>query len=482
MKFYWKRHQILFTTLLAVLALGLVFTGVLACAGKQSMEAVAIRTLAAEAEDTLPPGDESAPTPTPLPLAAVDPEAVLRRLEQTQWRYTDVFPRISHSVSFVSKSWERQDGVDPALSAKARNTAGEFFNVYFDRELDLGEIGVDLYTDTQGYRPDILRLSNEKNDFVCVLLAEDLSLLSADNARIEATGAGDFMADGQRIAEYLGTQLDKEQRDHFGGSKDRNGNWIEMDAALKLADGRYITLVYDSGTLCALQVHPDEICMEEGVCFPADIRHNEQVVHLVAPEDFEQGNPKEPAEGDMTVAEVTHMYLQFMSTANERAIEKDMPGAYNLKEGELTYYIDNSGYRENYYHIENEWVNMDIAAKSGYIVRAECHDLYNPEMDLRTIDYDHMGGEEYFAYVRAVAEATFGKDSVASVDVNAVADGHYCTIDPVMTDGRWYEFGFKDGVLEYIEHYATADTLVMGWAADSLYVNTLTGEVFTEER
>ncbi len=48
---------------------------------------------------------------------------------------------------------------------------------------------------------------------------------------------------------------------------------------------------------------------------------------------------------------------------------------------------------------------------------------------MRSIDYDHMGGEEYIAYVRNIAEQTFGKENVKDVDVNAVYDGNYCTID-----------------------------------------------------
>ena len=126
---------------------------------------------------------------------------------------------------------------------------------------------------------------------------------------------------------------------------------------------------------------------------------------------------------------------------------------------------------------------MDIAAKSGYIVRADCSKLYNPDpaLDLRSIDYDHMGGEEYIAYVRNIAEATWGKENVKDVDVNAVYDGNYCTIDPFMTDGRWYEFFFEGGMLTEIQHFATERSDVCGWAADSLYVNTVTGEEFSLE-
>jgi hypothetical protein len=126
---------------------------------------------------------------------------------------------------------------------------------------------------------------------------------------------------------------------------------------------------------------------------------------------------------------------------------------------------------------------MDIAAKSGYIVHATCDGLYNPDDDLKliTIDYDHMGGVEYIHYVKYVVEQTFGKENVKEVDVNAVYDGNYCTIDAYMMDGRWYEFCFEGGRLMEIQHYATERCGIMGWGADALYVNTVTGEEFYQE-
>ena len=250
-------------------------------------------------------------------------------------------------------------------------------------------------------------------------------------------------------------------------------------------------LAYTMNTLHGIQVHPDRYAMDESVCFQADIRHSPEVVHLVAPENFEQGNPKEPAQGDMTVAEVTALYRRFLSAANGRASEvraaegKTMEELdYNLKEWEITYFLDKSGYRENFYHIHKDGlIDMDIAAKSGYIVRATCQELYNPDDDLKliNIDYDHMGGVEYIHYVKYVAEQTWGKENVKDVDVNAVYDGNYCTIDAYMMDGRWYEFFFAGGRLTEIQHFAADRIDICGWGADALYVNTVTGEEFYQE-
>jgi hypothetical protein len=214
---------------------------------------------------------------------------------------------------------------------------------------------------------------------------------------------------------------------------------------------------------------------------------NPGIVHLVSEACFTRGDLNDIAEGDMTPAEVEAMYSRFLTAALGKRFDPNDPTkeiGYQLAPGQLVYYRDDSCYRENYYHIQDTFVIMDIAAKSGYIVRADCSKLYNqqdPAMDLRSIDYDHMGGEEYIAYVRNIAEQTWGKENVKSVDVNAVYDGNYCTIDPYMTDGRWYEFFFEGGMLTEIQHFATERSGIMGWGADSLYVNTVTGEKFSLE-
>ena len=227
--------------------------------------------------------------------------------------------------------------------------------------------------------------------------------------------------------------------------------------------------------------------MEESVCFLADITMNPTVVHLVSEECFTRGDLNAVAKGDMTPAEVEAMYSRFLTAALGQRFDPNDPTkeiGYQLAPGQLVYYLDDTGYRENYYHIQDTFVIMDIAAKSGYIVRADCSKLYNqqdPALDLRSIDYDHMGGEEYIQYVKYIAAQTWGRENVKDVDVNAVYDGNYCTIDPYMTDGRWYEFFFEGGMLTEIQHFATERSDVCGWAADSLYVNTITGEEFYQE-
>ena len=484
MKLFWMKNKALIAALCAVLVLGVAFWGGLRLFEGNQMQDVFVRTAYADAEATSTPIPGEVPVPTAIPTE-LPAEMISADILGLEWKYRSVIPRISNTVPHEAKSWKEGDKVEDSLAVTAITRAGEVYEQLLHRTLDLSAISVTRYVDEKGYRPNILRLTDEKNDFVCVLLEKDLSLLVADNGLFAASEWMDKKNDSISVAEYLGTQPTGETRDQ-GGTSDRYGNPIEVETAYGLADGRWVTLAYTRNTLHGIQVHEDKASMEEQVCFVADITMNPAIVHLVSEECFVRGDLNDIAEGDMTPAEVEALYSRFLTAALGKRFDPDDPTreiGYTLAPGQLVYYRDESGIRENCYHIQDTFAIMDIAAKSGYIVRADCSKLYNsdPALDLRGIDYDHMGGEEYIAYVRNIAEATWGKENVKSVDVNAVYDGNYCTIDPYMTDGRWYEFFFEGGMLTEIQHFATERSGVCGWAADSLYVNTVTGEEFTME-
>lgn len=495
MKLFWMKNKVLLATLAAMLALGGLFWGGLRLFEGGRMQDIMIRTSFAEAEATANPTKEpgaagqveTSPAPTVMPA-----ELVSEDILNTEWKYKDIFPRITQTYSYQAKTWKEGDKVDDALAEAARKKAKDIYYLLFNvggEDHDFATATVTRYVDEAGYRENVLRLTGKGNSFACVLAEKDLNLLIADNARFPATASIHEKEDAKEVAEYLGTTLGKEMKARGGSS--RNGVRIEQFYAFELSDGRWITLCYTMNTLRGIQVHQDQYSMQESVCFQADVRHSEEIVHLVAEQNFVQGSPKEPAEGDMTADEIALMYRMFLSAANGRAAERrDVEGKsteeldYNLKDWEITYFLDKSGYRENFYHIHKDGlVDMDIAAKSGYIVHATCDGLYNPDDDLKliTIPYDKMGGVEYIHYVKYVAEQTFGKENVRTVDVNAVYDGNYCTIDAYMMDGRWYEFCFEGGRLMEIQHYAKERIDIMGWGADALYVNTVTGEEFYQE-
>ncbi|MBR2605168.1 MAG: hypothetical protein IKE11_05685 [Clostridia bacterium] len=483
MKLFWMKNKALIAALCAVLVLGVAFWGGLRLFEGNQMQDAFVRTAYADAEATSTPVPGEMPVPTAVPTE-LPAEMLSADILGLEWKYRSVIPRISNTIPYQAKSWKEGDKVEDTLAVTAITRAGEIYEQLLHRTLDLSAISVTRYVDEKGYRPNILRLTDEKNDFVCVLLEKDLSLLVADNGQIAASEWMDAKKDAATVAEFLGTEAKANDMDRGGSS--RNGERIEYAVAYELGDGRWITLAYNRNTLNGIQVHEDKASMEEQVCFVADITMNPAIVHLVSEECFVRGDLNDIAEGDMTPAEVEALYSRFLTAALGQRFDPDDPTreiGYTLAPGQLVYYRDESGIRENCYHIQDTFAIMDIAAKSGYIVRADCSKLYNPDpaLDLRSIDYDHMGGEEYIAYVRNIAEATWGKENVKDVDVNAVYDGNYCTIDPFMTDGRWYEFFFEGGMLTEIQHFATERSGVCGWAADSLYVNTVTGEEFTME-
>lgn len=483
MKLFWMKNKALIAALCAVLVLGVAFWGGLRLFEGNQMQDVFVRTAYADAEATSTPVPGEMPTPTAVPTE-LPAEMISADILGLEWKYRTVIPRISNTIPYQAKSWKEGDKVEDTLAVEAITRAGEIYETLLHRTLDLSAVSVTRYVDEKGYRPNILRITGEKNDFVCVLLEKDLSLLVVDNGLFAASEWMDAKKDAAAVAGFLGAETTGKTQDKGGSS--RGGERIEYAVAYELGDGRWITLAYNRNTLNGIQVHEDKASMEEMVCFVADVTMNPGIVHLVSEECFVRGDLNDIADGDMTPAEVEQMYSRFLTATIGPRFDPDDPTkeiGYTLVPGQLVYYRDESGIRENCYHIQDTFAIMDIAAKSGYIVRADCSKLYNPDpaLDLRGIDYDHMGGEEYIAYVRNIAEQTWGKENVKDVDVNAVYDGNYCTIDPFMTDGRWYEFFFEGGMLTEIQHFATERSNVCGWAADSLYVNTVTGEEFTME-
>ena len=274
MKLFWMKNWVLIAALLAVLVLGVFFWGGLRLFEGNEMQDVMVRTSFAEAEATAAPTEETGTigltgeTETPAPTA-ISPELISADILGLEWKYRSVIPRISNTVPYEAKSWKEGDKVADSLAVEAITRAGELYETLLHRTLDLSAVSVTRYVDEKGYRPNILRLTDEKNDFVCVLRESDLSLLVADNGQIAASEWMDAKKDAATVAEFLGTEAKANDMDRGGSS--RNGEWIERSLAYELGDGRWITLAYNRNTLNGIQVHEDKASMEEQVCFVADI-------------------------------------------------------------------------------------------------------------------------------------------------------------------------------------------------------------------
>ena len=158
------------------------------------------------------------------------------------------------------------------------------------------------------------------------------------------------------------------------------------------------------------------------------------------------------------------------------------------------FYRDESGAREDCWVITGDRFEMTVSAYSRDVIRLDCS---IPCKDLLAIPYEKMGGAEYEAAAKLIGEELFTKlgisdassdahgKAVKNVDVNAVADYHYCTMDVYLEDGTVYELGFENGVLKYAEHYANDQFFWVGintgWVADMVYVNAATGKKYIPE-
>lgn len=498
MKNFFSRNRALVIALAAVLGFGAIFWSTMTLFRNVKMQDVLITTSAAEAEEKeafRADPDLFEITPQPEPTPTPQPDEMMERILQREWRYKDLFPRITNIYSYIAKTWKEGDPVEPGLEQKAIATVRNIYSTILNRDLGEGLSAI-RYVDESGYRGNVLRITNEAQDFVCCLLEKNLQVLVADNTVIQNTGSSDWKKDADKIAKLLGVEVgtDIGTNTYFHGrNTDANGTVLEEAMSFATTGGAcpFVTVSYAMGNLVGFMVHPSDAAMREMVPFDADIRYDDAVVHLVAPENFIPGDLTNIQEGDMSPADAELIYRNFVSAANGRAVERrEAEGKtveeldYNLEGDEISYVLDRSGYRENYYHIEKKnLIVMDIAAKSGFIVRATCNALYSmePELDLRSIPYDHMGEEQYISYVTNIASKTFAPEEIDRVDVNAVYDGNYCTIDIEMKSGEWYELGFTGGCLMYVEHYPTRMADMAGWAADSTYINTITGEIFIQE-
>ena len=300
MKLFWMKNKALIAALCAVLVLGVAFWGGLRLFAGNEMQDAFVRTAYADAEATSTPIPGEMPVPTAVPTE-LPAEMISADILGLEWKYRSVIPRISNTVPHEAKSWKEGDKVEDTLAVTAITRAGEIYEQLLHRTLDLSAISVTRYVDEKGYRPNILRLTGEKNDFVCVLLEKDLSLLVADNGLFAASEWMDKKNDSISVAEYLGTQPTGETRDQ-GGTSDRYGNPIEVETAYGLADGRWVTLAYTRNTLHGIQVHEDKASMEEQVCFVADITMNPAIVHLVSSECFVRGDLND--DGNVDVLDV----------------------------------------------------------------------------------------------------------------------------------------------------------------------------------
>lgn len=454
-----------------VLLCGCCLTFSLISSADTAQAARQIKTAKTEAAETKAAARMMSASKAPRPSESAKPSNVSGELSaqglQTlvflrETRRETIIPVIDTVVIHDATTWKEIKPEDDSIKAAAYEKSAQTAKYLFGYEMN-DDYSFSYYTDTSKHRPDFVQVKTSDNAIICTLKADTLELINIDYDFIPKGEQTDTQLIADKIAGMFGVNAP-----HIVSAQGGDGNEVAWNVYSAIADGRFINLGVVNGELYAVSVYPSEASMREYVYFDADVQFDPSIVYLASPRSFTEG---EPGEDDMTRDEAQNMYLSFLNLAN---------GDGNYQNPTMTFYIDHSGTREDYWHLKSDILTMDIASESKWIISLTCDRLWNPEHDLTGIEYTSMGGEEYADYVRHVMSNLYG-DGLVKVGVNAVYDYHFCTEDAWMADGTVYEFMFADGKLTKVEYYfdkAHFGSVPPCWKADSVYVNSTTGEKF----
>ena len=492
MKSFFRKHKIFMIALCGVLCIGifsgLLLTGVI----NLSKSASSFKTVAEakeeaskETEDNETPDKMPVPTPTPQETK-LSPDMVRSITEEVQRRRDYVIPvRTSNCPAENLMIW---DVSRPSQEQEelAKDAAKQFTELVFEQSYEtltgypLKDASVAVYTDKNGDRDTVLRVTDPAGNYIVSFSETTWKVLCADLLTYPQSDMSDHEKDALRLAEKLGYHSAVLYRD-------RNNERIhESVYMLTTETDECLAISYCGDRLWQFAVYPSQQAMLECEYFLADIQidyetpaYPRNFVEAEAPKlGFDQMLP-----GDKIIIRATRLYNQLM-------------GEEAKKQGDFkaTFYRDESGAREDCWVIRSEGFEMTVSAYSRDVIRLDCS---IPCKDLSAIPYEQMGGAEYEAVARQIGEELFTKlgifddsgdahgKAVKNVDVNAVYDGAYCTMDVYLEDGTVYELGFADGVLKYAEHYANDQFFWVGintgWVADTVYVNAATGKKFVPE-
>ena len=447
MKTFLTKHQILVIALCGVLCLGvlsgLVLTGVIRFSKEgKTFATVAEAKEAANAENADTENDpvielnDPVPTPTPIPNEPLKLSAdEIRRITNTvELRRRTIIPvQPNQLVSDNNSLWTGSE-LNADQSDLARQAAKEYTEILFGKSfLELTGYPVDeaivyAYSDNDGIRGTILRVTDPEEKYIVVVSGSDWELLCADLFAYPTALTIDREKDAERIAERLGYSAKSIGR-VTGGGQLNNGTYI-----LEADSGKCLSFSYYGDQLFQAAIYPNRQAEDESEYFLADLQwfdadpaYPENFVEAEAPKTSEQ-NP----------------------VLNEQKIFASLARTYKnlsdevLDTSKLTakFYRDESGAREDCWKITGEGFDIVISAYSGNMISFEGE---IPCKDLLTIPYEQMGGEEYEAATKIIAEnlvfslgsfvGDTEKKTAAEIDVNAVYDGNFCTMDIVLKDG-----------------------------------------------
>jgi hypothetical protein len=439
----------------------------------EASESAAVEQLAAEV--TASPTDAPQATAVNTTLSA---DALSHLVQLKEMRREYIIPSLGNVVVNEADTWKT---IEPdnasALREQALTKTADFAQQLFGYALTDTNVKFAYCTDTSQNRADFVQITTADDAIICTLTADTMDLIEIDYDLIPAQGTTLTNPDydykntpdsdkqiAEKVATVLGDTVSEMKPSGGGGG---NEIWTK-EYALTMEGGKLAKMAVMNGGLYAVAVYPSAAAMQECVYFDADVQMDQSIVQPASEQNFAKG---EPGAGDMTQAEAQEIYQTFLTQAG---------GAGDYDQPKMTFYIDNSGDRENYWNMEGQKLTMDISSKSKWIISLTCSDLWNSERDLTAIAYESMGGDEYAAYVAGIMTPLYGKDFKEASN-NAVYDYHYCTEDAWMADGSVYEFYFADGKLREVWYFADEDCFraaLAGWKADNQYVNSTTGEMF----
>ena len=495
MKTILTKHKVLLIALCGVLCLGilsgLVLTGVIRLSKEgKTFATVAEAKEAANAENADAENDpvielnDPVPTPTPIPNEPLKLSAdEIRRITDTvEMRRRTIIP--VQSNQWVSDNRFLWTECEPSADQidLARQAAKEYTEILFGKSFSeltgypVDEAIVSMYSDNDGIRGTILRVTDPEGKYIVIVSESDWGLICADLFAYPTALTIDREKDALQIAERLGYSAKSIGR--VTGERLNNGTYI-----LEADSGKCLSFSYYGDQLYQAAIYPNRQAENENEYFLADIQWNE--TDPAYPENFVEAEPLKTSEQNPVL--------------NERKIFASLSRTYKNLSGEeldtskLTakFYRDESGAREDCWKITGEGFDIVISAYSGNVISFEGA---IPCKDLLTIPYEEMGGEEYEAATKIIAEklvfslGAFVGDAeektAAEIDVNAVYDGNYCTMDIVLKDGTWYECYYEGGVLKEIWYYADEHMFMempRGWVANGVYVHPYTGKLYIPE-
>lgn len=417
--------------------------------------------------------------------------------EEIQQARTFVVPRVQNFYQEERGNWQIDENAGSDEKAAAVEAFLTAANSIFSTEYSADDMAATYYVDETGFRSDVWRIDSTDGILAGAIEAGSLDFLSADclsepsdavheslaDIKNQSDSSGihdslDSMSAASRIAAIFGGEAS--EPDYRGGSYANllYGWGLSQTLYFSLGDGRYCMAdIYadENLTPVSVGVYPDADCANEDVFWRADLQYTENVSLQLNPQDFRKG---EPGQDDMTEEEAYAFYYNLLKATGDF----DRLESSQNTEPNATFYVDASGARENYWHIEGAYARFDLTSWTKHMLNFEALNDIGLSMELYDIPYEEMGGDEYIDATEALFTALFGEGSVVKTMENAVYDYHYCTIDVVMSDDTSYEIMYEDGLILNAQFFASLDQNGWGtdpnWKADWICVNSETGETF----